>query len=188
MPVCGCGQQLGGAEPILNGGTSDDLGIIVTGDALNPTVIAADAVAWRPIFLGTNPNQFQMVNFTLGNGTYSARYLRVGFAVDLIMSFRFGTTSTFAAAEFQINVPWDPSLGNNSIITNAEGLGWWSVFDDSSGNFYRGGVIVNGAGNLAFRYGDDLSGSNTTLRQPSVVTFAADDELSFLIRFRAAAN
>ena len=106
MPVCGCGQQLGGAPPILTGGTGDDLGIIVSGTFDNTVVTAVDALAWRPMFIGAGINDFQLVNFTLGNGTYSARYLRVGYTVDLIMSFRFGSTSTWAASQFQIALPW----------------------------------------------------------------------------------
>jgi hypothetical protein len=188
MPVCGCAQQLAGAPPILSGGVGDDLGIIVSGDALNPVVTAVDALAWRPMTMGAAIGQFQIVNFTLGNGTYSARYLRVGYTVDLIMSFKFGSTSTWSAAQFAVTLPWTPRLGANSITVGHEGLGRWSVFDTSASVYLDGGVIPIAGGNIAFRFGDDLAGTNTTVQQGTPITFATGDELSFLVRFDSNNN
>jgi len=184
MPVCGCGDQQGGGPPTLIGG---DFGIIVSGTFDDTIVSASGAMAWRPLALGAATGQAQLVNFTLGNGTYSGRFLRDGYNVDLIMSFRFGTTSTWAATQFEVNVPWNPVL-NAGIIVNHDVLGQWSVFDSSTTNWWRGSVIVTAGGNLAFRTGDDLAGTNTTMLQGQPITFASGDELNFIVRYQSITN
>jgi hypothetical protein len=186
MPVCGCGQQLAGSPPILSNG-DDDRGIILSGTFDNTVITAADSVAWRPFYPGPNADNFQTINFFTGNAITSARFLRNGYQVDVILSMRFGTTTTWAASPWEINLPWDPLLGPG-IVANHGYLGMWSAFDASAGLFYDGEVGFNPARNLVFRYGDDAGGSSLTLQQGTPFTFAATDELHLKVRFEGASN
>jgi len=183
VAVCGCGERTAGAPPILDSGPGDELGIIVSGTFDNTIITAVSATAWKPL----PANDFTTNNFTLGDGTFNARYLYDGFNLDLVMSFRFGPSSTFAATAWNVSLPWTPQE-MTGVIRNHADLGPWSAFDASTGLYYQGGVYRTTVGNLAFRFGDDLGASNTSVLQGVPFTFTDDDELHFITRFEADSN
>lgn len=183
MAVCGCGEQLAGSPPILDGGPADDLGIIISGTFDNTIVTAVAGTAWRPL----PADDFTLNNFDLGDGEFDARYLYDGFNVDLIMSFKFAAGSTFGGSPWSISLPWVPQ-DMTGVIQNHAVLGPWSVFDNSLADFWQGAVYRTTAGDLGFRFGDDLGASNTSIQQGTPITFATDDELSFIVRFEADSN
>lgn len=187
MAVCGCGQSLVGAPPIIDGGLGEDQGIIVSGAFDNTIITASGATAWRPL----TPAQVVLFNFTLGDGEMDARYLADGYNIDAIVSFRFGSTSTFAAVPWNVVLPFTPQSvsGATGVINNHGILGTWSTFDASAGSPWRDGeVFRTSAGALGFRSGDDLAGSNAAVQQGTPITFVAGDEFSFQVRFEATTN
>lgn len=168
-PVCGCGASLNLApNPLFTG---DNSGIIITGTLQNPgtTITATDATAWRPFTPTTT-------NFSLGNATIDARQLVNGKTIDLLITIKFGGTSTWGAAQFEITPPW-PIYTPGAIPDNVGALGRWSVFDDSAANYREGFIFQTNAGNIAFRVGDDSGGSITTMQQGTPITFTSFDEL-----------
>lgn len=184
MAVCGCGEQLAGSPPILDGGPADDLGIIISGTFDNTIVTAVAGTAWRPL----PADDFTLTNFALGTeGEFDARYLYDGFNLDLIMSFKFGSDSTFGGGTWSVALPWVPQ-DMTGVIQGHAVLGPWSAFDASTGDFWQGFVYRAASGNLAFRFGDDLAGTNGAVTQGTPFTFATDDELSFIVRFEADSN
>lgn len=181
MAVCGCGEQLAGAPPMLD--NNPGLGILVSGTFDNTIVTAVAGTAWRPL----QTDEFTTTNFTLNDGMYEARYLYDGFNVDVVMSFRFGPASTFVATAWKVALPWIPQ-DMTGVIQNHADLGPWSAFDSSTGLYYQGGVYRDSVGDLGFRFGDDLGASNGSLRQGVPFTFADDDEFHFITRFEAESN
>lgn len=184
MAVCGCGQTLVGSPPIVDGGTGDDQGILVTGTFDNTIITAVDATAWRPFDL----DDVDTNNFTLGNGEFEGRYLANGYNITMIMSFRFGTTSSFGGGIWSVGTTYIPQ-DVTGIMQNHGVLGTWSAFDDSAASpWFQGTVYRDALGDLGFRFGDDLGGSNTSLQQGTPFTFVAGDEFSFQVDFEADAN
>lgn len=167
--ICGCGQNLNAAPPPLF--ATDTNGIIITGTQQNPgtTITAVDATAWRPFTPTT-------INFTVGNGDVEARQLVNGKNVDLIITIRFAGSSTWAGAQFEIAPPW-PIYSPGTIKDNIGQLGRWSIFDASAANWREGFLIQTPGDNIAFRVGDDNSGTNTTMQQGTPITFTTFDEL-----------
>jgi len=184
MAVCGCGASLAGSPPIVDGGVGDDQGIIVSGTFDNTIITAVAATAWRPL----SPDDYTLFNFSLGNGEVNARYLSDGYNIDIIMSFQFGSTSSFSASTWSVDIPFVPQ-SYSSIINNHGILGDWSVFDASGGlPWYQGRVVRASSGVLQFRYGDDAGGSNSLVQDGTPITFANNDEFSFQVRFEADSN
>lgn len=184
MPVCGCGASLAGSPPILDGGVGDDQGIIVSGTFDNTVITAVSATAWRPL----SPADYSLINFTLGNGEVDARYLSDGYNIDLIMSFRFGSTSSFNASTWGVDVPWVPQ-SYSSIINQHGVLGDWSVFSPGLGSpWFQGKITRAASGILNFRYGDDIGGTNVLVQDGTPISFDDGDEFSFQARFEADSN
>lgn len=174
MPTpCNCGQATASPTCSLTAGA----GITITGS--NPyNISATSATAWTAY----TPT---LTNLTLGNGTNESRYKIVGKTIDVVIALQFGTTSTFAAAQFQIGLPAGitPFLGATQIVINHV-IGVAGVHDNSANLYYSLDPIITGNANpISFRFGDDAGGSNNNVQQAVPITFANLDKLVSRQRF-----
>lgn len=181
MPVCGCGSQTAGAfQDFISAGG----GITLSGSFQNPPTLITDnsALGWVPFL----PDLLQ---FTLGNGINKSRYLQNDFPfsggmMDVIYAFRFGSTSTWNANEFEMGLPShlvnQPDYGASGILGLHQVFGQWTLFDSSANLYYKGRTFFGVAGGthpVRMRWGDDAAGQNTSLRQGTPITIATGDEL-----------
>jgi len=170
---CLCGQAT--AEPVCT--VTAGAGITVSGG----TIIAAHSAAQWLTYVPTT------ANFTLGNGLNDSRYLLNGKTLDVIVAFRFGTTSTFTALQWRVGLPAGavPFFGTNTIALN-HSMNFTSMKDVSAvaAPWFSGQTILtNNALPLSVRIGDDASGTNSVLVQGSPFTFTNLDELVIRARF-----
>lgn len=168
---CGCPQAT--AEPTCT--ITEGAGIDISGT----TITAHSALPWVSYLPATT-------NFTLGNALNESRYLLNGKTIDVKIAFRFGATSTFAAAPWQIGLPVGitPFFGPATIASNHVS-GFGSLRDLSAGApWFTTKPILNGNPNpIQLRFGDDAVGTNTLVQQGTPFTFVAGDELTAYLRF-----
>lgn len=174
--LCSCSQA--DAEPTCQ--LIEGVGIdIVEGE---PAEISAEsAKAW----LTYNP---ALVNFTLGNGFNGSRYLLVGKTLDVLVSLKFGSTSTFGAGAWRIGLPAGVTPYFDSLlITNGHSRGWASLYDDSAATqkYWQGqAFLVSGSATpIGIRFGSATTGTNTEVNSTVPFTWANGDELSLRARF-----
>lgn len=169
---CLCGQAT--SEPVCT--VTAGAGITVGGG----TVISAHSAAQWVNYVPTT------ANFTLGNGLNDSRYLLNGKTLDVIVAFRFGTTSTFAATQWRIGLPVGavPFFGTNTIALN-HSMDFASMRDVSAGSPWFSGqtILTSNALPLSVRTGDDALGTNSVLLQGNPFTFTTSDELVIRARF-----
>lgn len=88
-------------------------------------------------------------NFTVGNGTASGRYLRVGNMVHLFFVVTFGSTSTFSASSWSLgSLPFAPRSGFNYFGTGRAlevGVNNYTIMPVVSGSTVSF-IIVTGTG------------------------------------------
>jgi len=181
MGVCGCGNQLAGAS---NGLIAAGGGITLSGSFQDPPTTITDnsALGWLPF----TPDTLQ---FTLGNALNSSRYLQNDFigdagTIDVIYAFRFGNTSTWNASEFELGLPShtlnNPVFSTSDLYALHQIFGHWTLFDSSANLWYEGRTFLGAPGGshpVRMRWGDDIIGTNTSLRQGTPITIATNDEL-----------
>lgn len=170
---CLCGQATATPTCTVTAGA----GILVTGGTIISAQSANQWVAYTPT----------TANFTLGNGLNDSRFLLNGKTLDVIVAFRFGTTSTFTATQWRVGLPGVsvPFFGTNTIALN-HAVGFSSMKDVSAvaAPFWSGETILtNNALPLSVRIGDDALGSNAVLLQGAPFTFTTSDELVIRARF-----
>lgn len=147
-----------------------------------PAIIGSDsAKAW----LTYTP---ALLNFTLGNGFNGSRYLLVGKTLDVLVSLKFGSTSTFGASAWRIGLPVGVTPYFDSLfITNGHARGQASLYDDSAATqkYWQGqAFLLSGTSTpIGIRFGSATAGTNTEVNSTVPFTWAAGDELSLRMRF-----
>jgi len=84
-----------------------------------------EATTWTPTY----------TNFSLGNGTITARYVRANKLIFAYFAITCGTTSAFTGTQMQISLPITATTPPNLSI-----LGGVNIFDSSSGIQYLGAI------------------------------------------------
>lgn len=157
-------------------------GIDIVADPGVPAEISAEsAKTWVPYTPST-------VNFSLGNGFNGSRYLRVGKTLDVIVSFKFGSSSTFSASNWRVGLPPGASpFFDPLFITNGHSRGWASLYDDSAATqkYWQGQVfLVSGTATpLGVRFGSATAGTNTEVNSAVPFSWAQNDEFTLRARF-----
>lgn len=190
MAVVGCGQSMDAAPNNL---ISFGPGINLAGRWQNPpTRVSADGAASWIYFTPV------CTNFVLGNASVACRYLPDVNAIlggpgvtDILIAIRFGSTSTFTTTKWTIDIPLPltNAFNTSNLYTDHAQVGDWSVYDASGAIYYEGRTVIadNLGTTIAFRFGDDLGGTNDFVRNNAFITFAAGDELCATARFEIAA-
>lgn len=75
---------------------------------------------------------------SLGNGTLTGRYQRIGRIVDVVILLAFGTTTTIGTSSFAFG-----SLPFNTVNTDFQAVTAW-FYDDSTTNGFVGGGLFEG--------------------------------------------
>lgn len=152
-------------------------------DDSGPTAVisARSAAAW----VSYTPTT---VNFGLGNGTNASRYLLVGKTLDVVVAFKFGTTSTYGASPWRVSLPAGAvPFFDTLFISSGHSRGWASLYDDSAATqkYWQGQVfILNGTATpLGVRFGSATTGTNTEVSSTVPFTWATGDELIMRARF-----
>jgi hypothetical protein len=89
------------------------------------------------------------LNLTVGNGTNTGKYLRIGNIVFVMTSFVFGSTSSMTGSPLRHYFPFTSATTNNSLIGNAYLL-------DSGTMDYPGAIVQAGNDNVVI-YSIDAS-------------------------------
>lgn len=136
--------------------------------------VPADAwTAYTPTIGGTG--------WALGNGTFEARYARIGRTIILHIRCIFGTTSTFGTGALTFTLPTPPTpatlVWHGHSICSDVGTGFAYGFCQIAG-----GVLSPWA---FFVSGARVGGSQVTNTQPH--TWAATDHVTMEIVYEAAA-
>jgi hypothetical protein len=147
------------------------------GQVLTADSTAATGVAWAaagaPTYTWTTYTPSNS-GITVGNGTQTARYVKVGKTVFVSYRFVLGSTSSVSGAVY-VGLP--STNASYSVCTV-------QVTDSGSGNYVAQGAADPSAGNVLIRpvktsatYGtwDDALGS--------MITFAVNDDIKFFITY-----
>lgn len=133
--------------------------------------IEAEWDAWTPTLTG----------FTLGNGSLTARYRRVGKTVDFRVQFTAGSTSTFTAG-FILTLPVAAAAAGYPAET---ALGAAALYDASAGASSRmgGTAVYTGAGAFFLLADRDVP---STVGNTAPWTWATGDKFSVTGTYEAA--
>jgi hypothetical protein len=120
-------------------------------------------------------------NLTVGNGTVSARYQKIGKVVNVYVGFVFGSTSAFTGGGSNFTLPF-------AIATNNVSYQYFGELLDNGTADYSGCIIVVGAGNC---YISALNAGTTFLNPQSVsstvpFTWTTGDGFQFLFSYEVA--
>jgi hypothetical protein len=154
------------------------------GVGANDTLLLADSaqsagVKWGGTWTTWTPSY---TNVTVGNGTVTARYIKIGTTCFGYWILVWGTTTSFAGAPLiSTPVTASSSLGNNLIVGDA-------VFLDSGTALYPGHVRLSGTGNLSPLTINTAGTYNveSTISATVPFTFGSADTTSIHFRFETA--
>lgn len=176
--ICSCSQAE--AEPTCELIAGPGIRIVegAPGDPATIEALSADAwTSYTPAVTG----------FTLGNASNGSRYLLVGKTLDVLVAFKFGSTSSFTSTPWRVGLPGGVvPFYDTLFITGGHSRGWASLYDDSAANkFFQGQVFLDdGAANpMGVRFGSATSGTNTQVIDTVPFTWAQGDELVMRARF-----
>lgn len=154
-------------------GTND---YVLTADSTTATGLKWAAGGGAPTYTWTTYTPSNS-GITVGNGTQTARYVKVGKTVFVSYRFVLGSTSSVSGAVY-VGLP---STNNSYSVCTVQ------VTDAGSGNYVCQGAADPSAGNVLIRpvktnvtYGtwDDSLGS--------MITFATNDDIKFFITYEEA--
>jgi hypothetical protein len=120
-------------------------------------------------------------NLTLGNGTASGRYLRIGNFVHATVKVAFGSTTSISGGVF-IDFPVSANTAaNNNNIGNVR-------FNDSGTAAYFGSIIQNSGSNFAVfvQTANGTYSSESGLSATIPFTWTTNDEIYISISYEAA--
>lgn len=129
-------------------------------------------------------------NITLGNGTETARYIRIGDMVHVWYLLVFGSTTAITGSYPSISLP----VNAHASLTGAgPAVGTAVARDDGSATLYGGPLYIEtpGATTLAYpQFWNIAAGSYARVTAPNTTvpfTWAVGDYLAFDGRYEAAA-
>lgn len=125
-------------------------------------------IAWTPSF----------TNFTLGNGTVTARYSQIGSTVFISIFLTWGSTTSATASSMQISLPITASSLN---LTN---IGAGFLRDASAGTGVVGSMEFSSTTTAVF--GHSGTGSNSTVTATAPFTWAVSDTIKMNGFYEAA--
>lgn len=164
--------------------TSTVLTIVTNTDYVVANSAITDIYISRSILPFGFPTSFNWTpaptNFTLGNGTLTAKYFVSGGWVDYQLNFLFGSTSAISG-DFTFTAPIPPAFVNTR---SPSGIG--VILDAATAN-YSAAVICPTSTTFAVR-ANTVTGSNVSqsvLSSTLPMTWATNDELNLLGRYRA---
>jgi len=146
-------------------------GVGADGTVLTANSAQADGVEWGGAWTTYTPSN---TGITVGNGTQTARYAKIGKTVFVSYRFVLGSTSSVSGAVY-VGLPSTNSSYSACTV---------QVTDAGSGNYVAQGAADPSAGSVLIRpvktnatYGtwDDALGS--------MITFAVNDDIKFFITY-----
>lgn len=140
--------------------------------ALSDSVEDLIGGAWTtftPTWVGNTTNP------SLGNGTLSGRYRRIGFQIDVQIDLTAGSTTTFGSGGWSFGLPVNSRSGIRPV-------GAAYARDSSAANpYYTISAVATGTSLVP------LGGSgNSQISSSAPFTWASGDELHMSIRYEAA--
>lgn len=126
---------------------------------------------WTPTF----------TNLTIGNGTATGKYIRIGKLVFLEVAVVWGSTTSASGSWYVNNIPF-------TAVAGFRAYGSCNILDSGTANFYGGCSISESTTNLFPLY---LNAAGTYLSQANVnatapMTWTTSDELKMSITYAAA--
>lgn len=120
--------------------------------------------------------------WAFGNAVLVGRYARIGNIIMGRMNITFGSTSTYGATDFRINVPVATA---NAFFQTVGGGG---AFDASTGNAYGFDVNINSSGEIVFNLGATAATwtSFEQIDNLSPFTWTTSDQIGCSFMFEAA--
>lgn len=115
--------------------------------------------------------------FTLGNGTFAAKYVKIGKLVTVVGTLTFGSTTSITGT-LRISTPFVCNV-RNSIGSAA--------FVDSGVAFYNGSVTVENSidANL-FSFYKSTTGASTSISSASPFTWGTGDQILWQITYETS--
>jgi hypothetical protein len=171
------------AKGDLIAATADDtparLAVGANNTFLRANSAQATGLEWAGAYTTFTPS---WVNFTVGNGTNTGRYIRIGNFIHLTARIVLGTTSSMTGNPLRLTLPVNANTTSNNPPAG-------SIFIADTGTAaYQGFGIIGGADNLLCY----VSNSASTYLLPSAITSTAPmtwgntDELIVTIVYEAA--
>ncbi len=152
-------------------------GEVVTAAHLNNEVrdaltnLQAEWGTWTPTLTG----------FTVGNGSQTARFRRVGPTIEFRYTLVAGNTSSFTGT-FSISLPVTPA---GDYLTNQALNGSVGLYDNSAGGASRmGGTVLYAGSGAVIAIADDINPATVTNTNPW--PWATSDILSITATYEAA--
>lgn len=97
-----------------------------------------------------------LTNITLGNGTMTARYWRVGKTITVNFVFAAGTTTTYAAGSLGISTPT-----TMNTVGGANGVAY--CHNGSTATRNPGVIIQNSTTQVGFQFGAGVAGATNLI-------------------------
>lgn len=122
-----------------------------------------------------------LTGFTVGNGTQTARWRRVGRTVEVRYCLVAGTTSSFTGT-FSVSLPAPPAA---DYVTNQALDGSVGLYDNSAGSSSRqGGTVLYAGSDAVIAIADNTAPATVTNTNPW--TWANGDILTITATYEAA--
>jgi hypothetical protein len=148
------------------------LAVGATNTFLRPNASAATGLEWVDGATTWTPTYS---NLTIGNGTVTAKYTRVGKMVTAFFALTFGSTTAITANYASFTLPFTPVTGGL--------LAGFGHYEDAGVADYYGGFYFGGATVFPTRA---LTGAWNGIDATAPFTWATNDKISVSITFEAA--
>lgn len=121
-----------------------------------------------------------LTGITLGNGTLSFAWSRVGKTIQVRGAFNAGSTTTYSATTLAFSLPVAALASYATVGRTAVGA---AFIDPTSGTRWPGSAYINTSGTLSFIAG---SAANALVTNLVPGTFSTSSTLSFTAEYEAA--
>ncbi len=155
-----------------------DAGIVISDVVVGPgTIVQGAAVSEWQSFTPT------FTNGTVGNGTATGRYRRVGNSIDVVFGWVWGSTSS-ASGVIKPVLPNSWTIDTTAQANNEYKSGQFWAYDQSAAKVYQGSVRVGGSYISAILNPDAAGTATSTAGEISntlPVTWTTSDELYWTV-------
>jgi hypothetical protein len=156
--------------------TANQLYPLNSSGVFDGSVLGGASTTWTPTWTG----------LTIGNGTLSANYFRIGKLIVAKIHLKFGTTTT-VSGNVQFTLPVTGATSMSTLEWNRIGIA--SLTDEGTAVF-DGSVHTNSSATTASIYVSNAAGTNVTLSNglggTVPHTWASTDKISLIILYEAA--